>query len=229
MKRRMVFRGWILALLFCVLAAGSVFGQEAPNDAFGCPEGATCIDTPEGTPDDFQSFTKEGDLLTIRGWDGGLVRIVHEGTLLYAQKVIFHTEDNWAKLEGAVKVHRDDVIISAAKAELRFDDDRFDFEEDVHVQMTGDDQDIEVWADELEFNAESDDLIAKGNVELRDADRIATADRLDYEKAAERLVLSGKVKVTENRSESEFDRFVINLNDSNFVGFGAGRIVLRDL
>lgn len=230
MKWRLVFRGGILTLLICALLSGGVFAQEASNGngAFGCPEGATCIDTPEGTPDDFESFRWEGDLLTIEGWDGQPVRIVHEGTLIYAQTVVFHTEENWARLSGAVQVHRDDVIISAGHAELRFDDDRFYFENDVHLQMTGE-QEIEVWADELEFNTESDDLIAQGNVKLQDDDRTATADRLEYEQSADRLVLIGNVKVTEDRSESEFNRFVIDLNDNNFVGYGAGRIILRDL
>lgn len=228
MKRRFVLRGGILTLLICAMLGGGVFGQEAGNGAFGCPEGATCIETPEGTPDDFESFRWEGDVLTIEGWDGQPVRIVHEGTLIYAQKVIFHTEENWARLSGAVQVHRDDAIISAGKAELHFDDDRFYFEDEVYLQLTGE-QEIEIWADVLEIHTETDDLIAQGNVKLQDADRTATAHRLEYERAADRLVLSGSVKVTEERSESEFERFVIDLNDNNFVGYGAGRIILRDL
>lgn len=228
MTWRLVFRGGILTLLICALLVGGVFGQEATNGVFGCPEGATCIETPEGTPDDFESFKWEGDLLTIQGWNGQPVKIVHEGTLIYAQTVIFHTEENWAQLSGAVRVHRDDVIISAGKAELRFDDDRFYFENEVYLQLTGE-QEIEIWADVLEFHTETDALIAQGNVKLQDADRTATAQRLEYERAADRLVLSGSVKVIEERSESEFERFVIDLNDNNFVGYGAGRIILRDL
>src|SRR5690606_34276853 len=113
-------------------------------------------------------------------------------------------------------------------AELHFDDDRFYFEDEVYLQLTGE-QEIEIWADVLEIHTETDDLIAQGNVKLQDADRTATAHRLEYERAADRLVLSGSVKVTEERSESEFERFVIDLNDNNFVGYGAGRIILRDL
>lgn len=228
MKRQMRFRGWMLTLLLCALVSASVYGQEADSEVLDCPEGETCIFLSTNTPPDFESFTKEGDLLTFRGWEGELVRIVHEGTLLYAETVVFHSEDNWAKLDGAVRVLRDDVIITATKAELQFDDDRFHFENDVYLHMTGD-QEIEVWADVLEYDAGTDDIIAQGNVELRETDRTATAERLEYEKVADRLVLSGTVKVIEERSESTFDRFVINLDDSNFVGYGAGRIILRDL
>ena len=230
MKWRFVFRGGILTLLICALLGGGVFGQEASKATVrsAVRKARHASRRRKERPTILSRFRWEGDLLTIEGWDGQPVRIVHEGTLIYAQKVVFHTEENWARLSGAVQVHRDDVIISAGKAELHFDDDRFYFENEVHLQMTGE-QEIEIWADVLEFHTETDDLIAQGNVKLQDADRTATAHRLEYERAADRLVLSGSVKVTEERSESEFERFVIDLNDNNFVGYGAGRIILRDL
>lgn len=223
MKARRVLA---ISLWIVVLAASAALAHDGTT--FDCPEGELClwIVDPPADPN-FETMRRSGDRLILNAGDSGLVRIVYDGTTMYAQRVTLDEEARWGLLEERVHVTHKEAVVVAHQAEIAFDDERFVFEGGVHLQQrAGKPRDI--WAERLEYDGDSGDMSAQGDVRLVEEGRTITAWALIYEEAAQRLQLEGDVAVRDDRGEMTADRMEILLDDEQFTGFGPGRLVLRE-
>lgn len=181
---------------------------------------------------EYDSFSLVGDELIVYGSETEPLVITMSDTVVYARQATMRQDDeerwNWALLEGDVRVGRDGTVITADQATLTFDDDRYIFEGSVYVHETKSTA-REIWADRMEYDAETGNMVATGSVRMKEEGRSFVADTMEYDPEAERAVLAGNVVVTDSRGEISAQRLDIDLKEESFVGTGPGRIVLSEL
>lgn len=217
--RRQVLLGLCVALL--VWGAAATAG--AQEDPLACPEGEVCI----VYNSENAVVTWSGDVISVQGDESAPVIIIMDGTRLFARYVTYNDEERWAELEHDVRVEREGTVITADRARLAIDDERYIFEGNVYVRDTKSTP-REIWADRMEYAAESGNMVAEGNVRMVEEKRSFTAARLTYDAENERAVLEGDVLVSDERGQIAAQRLDIDLRASSFTGSGPGRIVLRE-
>lgn len=218
MGKRLLFVTAFIA--FCLTASSwvAVHAQDVT-----CASGEVCID-------DFIEVEAEGDIIRLYGDDNTLVRIVFDDTVLYARRVTMSTQDDerWALLEDSVRVERDDTTITSQQAELQFEDEIYHFTHDVYVIETKEQQ-REIWAENMTYEAKTGAMTADGNVRLVEAKRSFESQQLEYQPENDLAILKGRVVVFEDDATMEVNELVAELSKETFTGSGPGRIVLRDV
>lgn len=217
MKRRVLFFGCVM-LLVSLVAAGGASAQEQ-GAANGEATEERSIYYPAG-------FTMADGVFVAERSETELVRITFEGTVVYTEKLTYNSDDGWAELEGHVRMERDGRIVTADRAFLEIDDERYVFEGDVYIEDTQGTTPRKIWADHVEYDGETGNLTATGNVRLEEETRWFTAARMVYDAENEIAVLEGDVFVSDERATVTAQHMEIDLKEERFSGTGPGRIVL---
>lgn len=208
-------------LYIALLIVGASGGVLQAEEVEPCPEDQVCVV--------YESFTWVGDEIVFYGDATNQVRITFDDTVLYADMVTMNEEEQWARLEGDVLVERDGTQIKALQANLALDDEVYIFEGDVYLKDSKASTPREIWADELEYDGDSGNIVAQGNVRMEEEKRWFTADRMDYDADNERMILEGNVMVNDERGLINAHRLDVDLQNETFSGTGPGRIVLSDI
>lgn len=216
MKRRASFV-WCMTLLAMLLLAAGVSAQEqhASDEA---ADGRS-IYYPAG-------FTMTDGVFVAERSETELVQIMFEGTVVYTEKLTYNSDDGWADLEGLVRMEREGRVITANRAFLEIDDERYIFEGDVHIDDAQGSNPRQIWADRVEYDGDTGNMTATGNVRLEEEKRWFTAARMVYDAESERAVLEGDVFVSDERATVTAQHMEIDLKEERFSGTGPGRIVL---
>lgn len=218
MKRSASFV-WCLTLVLTLLLAVGVGAQEEAASTDDPVAEERSIYYPAG-------FTMVDGVFVAERSESELVRVHFEGTVVYTAKLTYNADDGWAELEGLVRMERDGRIITADRARLEIDDERYIFEGDVHIDDSQGSTPRQIWADHVEYDGDSGNMTATGSVRLEEEKRWFTADRMVYDAENERAVLEGDVFVNDERATVTAQHMEIDLKEERFTGTGPGQIVL---
>ncbi|HYE80499.1 MAG TPA: LptA/OstA family protein, partial [bacterium] len=82
-------------------------------------------------------------------------------------------------------------------------------------------KEAEGWADQVVYRLDTEDLVAQGNVRIKQPHQRATADALDYNKEKDLLLLEGNVWVRRrNKHDLASDRGALHLTSDVYEAFG---------
>lgn len=218
--RRKAFYVLCVALLMVLAVSGVMYAQQgagSPSDE--ASEGQRAIYFPAG-------FSRIDGVFVAEGSETEPVRITFDDTVVYAQRLTYHEDEEWAELEGEVRVEREGMIITAAKATLSLDDEQYIFEGAVHMNDTEASTPRQIWADHVTYDGETGNLTAVGNVRMEEEKRWFTAERMEFDAENDRAVLEGNVFVNDESGTIRAQRMEIDLEEGSFSGSGPGQIVL---
>jgi len=132
----------------------------------------------------------------------GNVIVTQEDITLTAQEADFDVDKKIGQIKGDIKLVQSDITITGETLEAFLNDKRYIFQEKVVlIQERKDKEDKEdniTWnCNNLEIFTDTQDLTATGEVKILKKDYTITTEKADYNDEAQKIILTGKVRIEE--------------------------------
>jgi len=132
----------------------------------------------------------------------GNVIITQEDITLTAQEADFDVDKKIGQIKGDIKLVQSDITITGETLEAFLNDKKYIFQEKVIlVQERKDKEEKEdniTWnCSNLEIFTDTQDLTATGEVKILKKDYTITTEKADYNDEAQKIILTGKVRIEE--------------------------------
>jgi len=144
------------------------------------------------------TYNKSTDKMIFKG----NVIITQEDTTLTAQEADFDVDKKIGQIKGDIKLVQSDITITGETLEAFLNDKRYIFKEKVILVQERKDKEekednITLNCSELEIFTDTQDLTATGEVKILKKDYTITAEKADYNDEAQKIILTGKVRIEE--------------------------------
>jgi len=190
--KKFYFSGFLLTFIIFSLIIFLSFSVSAQEEKKETEESVVNIEA------DNVTYDKSTDKMIFEG----NVIVTQEDITLTAQEADFDVDKKIGQIKGDIKLVQSDITITGETLEAFLNDKRYIFQEKVVlIQERKDKEEKEdniTWnCNNLEIFTDTQDLTATGEVKILKKDYTITAEEAVYNDEAQKITLTGKVRIEE--------------------------------